>query len=150
MTFEMRAMTKDDLPAVADIYRFHVQRDPPRQWMDAASRSMDDPGGPPLAWVAEDAAGRVIGYVAGEVRSWEFGSEPAGWITGVGVDADHRSSGLGRALLEAMLKAFRRRNVATVRTMVQRDDVPVLRFFRAAGFATGPYTEMELSLEGEP
>ena len=34
MTFEMRAMTKDDLPAVADIYRFHVQRDPPRQWMD--------------------------------------------------------------------------------------------------------------------
>ena len=24
---------------------------------------MDDPGGPPLAWVAEDAAGRVIGAV---------------------------------------------------------------------------------------
>jgi ribosomal protein S18 acetylase RimI-like enzyme len=147
MSFELRAMRRDDLPAVADIYRFHVQREPPRQWMEAAGRSLGEPGGPALAWVAEDEQSRVIGYVAGEVRSWEFGSEPAGWITGVGVDGAHRHTGVGRALLTAMLTAFRRRDVSTVRTMVQRDDVPVLRFFRAAGFAAGPYTEMELSLE---
>ena len=150
MSFVLRPMRKDDLPSVADIYRYHVEREPPRQWVEAASRAMDDPAGPPLAWVAEGEDHRIIGYVAGEVRSWEFGSEPAGWITGVGVDGAHRSTGLGRALLTKLLEVLRQREVATVRTMVQRDDVPVLRFFRAAGFAAGPYTEMELSLEGEP
>ena len=34
----------------------------------------------------------------------------------------------------------------SVRTMVRRDDIRVLRFFRNAGFAHGPYTELEMEV----
>ena len=39
--------------------------------------------------------------------------------------------------------------VRRVRTMVRRNDVPVLAFFRANGFAGGAFVQLERSLEEE-
>ena len=89
---------------------------------------------------------QVVGYLVGEVRSWEFGSPPAGWVIGLGVGRDYQGDGVGRVLLQAALARFGAAGVKAVRTMVRRDDVGVLRFFRGSGFAAGPYTELELEL----
>ena len=45
-------------------------------------------------WVAGDADDAVLGYLFGEVRSFEFGSQPCGWIFAVGVDDDWRRRGV--------------------------------------------------------
>lgn len=150
MNYRVRPMAQGDLQRVAEIYRYHADRDPPDHWGESVASAMRAEPGPALAWVAEAEGGALIGYVIGDVRSWEFGSEPAGWITGIGVDAEHWGEGLGRALLEALIVALRAHGVTTLRTMVRRDDVPVLRFFRDTGFAAGPYTQMELSWGDEP
>ena len=138
-------MSGEDLPAVEAIYEQRVGRPPPESWQRTARQAMADTDGPSLCWVA-DHQQELVGYIVGAVRSWEFGSEPAGWVIGIGVSEAHQRTDVGRQLLAHLVRAFEARGVRAVRTMVQRDDVPVLRFFRSAGFASGPYTELEFDL----
>jgi len=152
----VRAMTGGDLDAVAAIHATQTRAIPPASWRKRVSglleRAEPDSG---VALVAVDArtgdpGRRILGYLAGEVRSWEFGSGPAGWVFGLAVSPEQQGQGIARRLSDAALRRFREMGVTTVRTMVRRDDVAVLRFFRAAGFVAGPYTELELNLEETP
>jgi len=88
----------------------------------------------------------LSGYVFGEIRAVEFGSEPCGWVFAIGVDEERRREGIASALLAAACARFRRAGVTTVRTMMRRNDVPVLSFFRSQGFTGGPYVQLELEL----
>src|SRR6188768_3674399 len=40
---------------------------------------------PERAFLVADLAGRVVGFVIGEVRDWEFGSPPCGWVFAIDV-----------------------------------------------------------------
>lgn len=137
-------MSATDLGAVAAIYEEHTGVTPPDTWRGRVrgllAREHDA-----VAIVAVDDDDALVGYILGEVRSWEFGSAPAGWVVGVGVAGSCQGEGVGRLLLHAALARFERAGVGAVRTMVRRDDVDVLRFFRGSGFTGGPYTQLELT-----
>ena len=141
---DVRPMSGRDLERVAVIYEDHTGVLPPESWRGRVDDLLAREGAA-VALVATTGE-RVVGYLVGEVRSWEFGSPPAGWIIGVGVGRDHQGDSVGRLLLQAALARFGAADVTAVRTMVRRDDVGVLRFFRGSGFAAGPYTELELEL----
>ncbi len=95
---------------------------------------------------AQDHDG-ILGLSAGEVRGWEFGSQPCGWIFAVSVDPAVRQRGIGKALFKAMCDEFRQAGVTRVRTMVQRQNPLHMSFFRSEGMKAGPYTQLELSLD---
>jgi ribosomal protein S18 acetylase RimI-like enzyme len=97
--------------------------------------------------VAEDG-GRVAGFVIGEVRDWEFGSPPCGWVFAIDVRPDARQRGIGARLLAAISAAFRRAGVTTVRTMLARDNTLILSFFRSQGMMAGPLISLEMDLGG--
>jgi ribosomal protein S18 acetylase RimI-like enzyme len=84
-----------------------------------------------------------VGYIVGEVRDWEFGSPPCGWVFGIGVWPDAREAGVATALLEAMTAAFRRQGVTKVRTLIARDNRLVLSFFRSQGMMAAPVIPLE-------
>jgi len=88
----------------------------------------------------------ILGFIAGEVRAWEFGSEPCGWVLALSVEPDARLHGIGEALFEAMSAEFRRAGVAKIRTMVARDNRLHLLFFRGEGMMAGPYLQLEKEL----
>jgi ribosomal protein S18 acetylase RimI-like enzyme len=92
---------------------------------------------------------RLVGFLFGEVRAFEFGSEPCGWIFAVGVEGGHQRAGIASALLAEACRRFHTAGIGKVRTMVRRADVPVLAFFRAHGFAAGEFTQLELELPEE-
>lgn len=146
MSHVVRRMQRADLGRVEAIFRQHAPGVPMSDWLPVAEHAIDEPTPAPLALVAEAPGGRVIGYIVGAVRCWEFGSPPAGWIIGIGVDVEHKKSGAGADLLGQLVRSFDQRQVHAVRTMVRRDEVSVLRFFRSAGFSTGPYVELEVEL----
>ena len=50
--------------------------------------------------------GRVVGFIIGEVRDWEFGSPPCGWVFAIDVDPGARQAGVGTRLLAAMRERF--------------------------------------------
>lgn len=90
---------------------------------------------------------RLIGYLVGEVRAFEFGSEACGWVQALAVDPEHLRGGVASALLAEACRRFRTAGVRSVRTMVGRSNVPVLSFFRASGFVGGSFVQIELDLE---
>ena len=137
----VRPMTTADLPAVAAI--FASRRGESRQ--EGWSEHLDAMMASGVALVAE-ADDQVVGYVTAAVRGWEFGTSPAGWILGIGVDAEQEGQGVASALLQGAATQLRAQGVSTLRTMVRRNDVPILRLFRSAGFIAGPYTELERNL----
>lgn len=101
--------------------------------------------------VAESArttgGARLLGFIVGELRAWEFGSAPCGWIFALSVDSDARLHGVGEALFEAISDEFRGIGVNKIRTMVARDSLLSLMFFRAEGMMAGPYLQLEKDLD---
>jgi ribosomal protein S18 acetylase RimI-like enzyme len=88
----------------------------------------------------------LLGYVVGEVRGWEFGSEPCGWVFAFSVEPDTRQQGIGEKLFEAMSDEFRAAGVRTMRTMVARQNQLHMAFFRSEGMVAGPYIQLEKDL----
>ncbi len=93
------------------------------------------------------AQGRVVGFVIGEVRDWEFGSPPCGWVFAIDVDPQARLAGVGTQLLAAISANFRRAGVRKLRTMLARDDTLILSFFRSQGMMAGPLISLEMDLD---
>lgn len=99
--------------------------------------------------LAAEDGGRLVGYLLGEVRAVEFGSDACGWIFAVGVDPAHAQHGVGSALVTEACVRFRAAHVTTVRTMVRRNDVPLLSFFRSNAFVGGAYVQLETHVSQE-
>ena len=93
---------------------------------------------------------KVQGYIVGEIRDWEFGSPPCGWVFGIGVRPEARLRGAGAELLDAMCEAFRSRGVDKVRTLLARDNSLVLAFFRSQGLMAAPFIALERELRRSP
>lgn len=93
------------------------------------------------------ATGRVLGFVIGEVRAWEFGSEKCGWVFAISIDPGAREAGIGQALLKTIADSFRAVGVRTVRTMIARDNHLLMSFFRSEGMKAGPYLQLEMELD---
>ena len=89
----------------------------------------------------------VLGYIVGEVRAWEFGSAPCGWVFAFSVDPRTRLQGIGEGLFEAMSEKFRQAGIRTMRTMVARSNALHMAFFRSEGMTAGPYIQLEKDLD---
>ena len=121
-------------------------------WHDLFKRLRVRPPADLFIYLAEPAQGvegdaRVLGFVIGEVRAWEFGSDQCGWVFAIGVDPQARELGIGEALLARISDSFREVGVRTVRTMIARDNHLLMSFFRSEGMTAGPYLQLELGLE---
>ena len=91
--------------------------------------------------------GRVVGFVIGEVRDWEFGSPPCGWVFAIDVAPEARLAGVGSRLLDAISESFRRAGVRKLRTLLARDNTLILSFFRSHGMMAGSLMSLEIDLE---
>lgn len=93
--------------------------------------------------------GRVVGFMIGEVRDWEFGSPPCGWVFAIDVDPRARQQGVGTKLLAAMRERFERVGVRVLRTMLASDNPLILAFFRSQGMTAGRLIPLELAIGPE-
>ena len=101
----------------------------------------------PEALVVAELEGTIVGFMLGEVRSGEFGLEEAtGWIEVLGVDPDIRGQSIGRRMAARMLDHFRRREAATVRTLVDDTMPDIGAFFDRIGFTVAPLKTLEMRL----
>lgn len=90
--------------------------------------------------------GRVLGFIAGRVRSWEFGAPPSGWVVAINLARNKREAGLGTALLDRLCATFQTDGITKLRTSVARRDTVILSFFRSQGMTAAPYVELEMDL----
>ena len=101
--------------------------------------------------VAESCVDRadphVLGFIIGEIRAWEFGSTPCGWVFALSVEPEMRLHNVGNAMLEAISGEFKKAGVSKMRTMVARDARLPMLFFRSEGMMAGPYIQLEKDLD---
>ncbi len=93
------------------------------------------------------AGTRVVGFVIGEIRDWEFGSPPCGWVFAIDVDPRARLGGVGTKLLQGISEHFRRAGVSKLRTLLALDNPLILSFFRSQGMMAGPLISLEMDLD---
>lgn len=90
--------------------------------------------------------GRVCGFVIGEVRDWEFGAPPCGWLFAIDVMPDARQAGVGGRLLQDLVQRFRRQGVDTLRTMTASGNSLIQSFFRSQGMRAGHLLPLEMEI----
>jgi ribosomal protein S18 acetylase RimI-like enzyme len=97
--------------------------------------------------LAERAGPRVVGFIIGEIRAWEFGSTPCGWIFALSVEPEIRLRNVGTALFETIAAEFKKAGINKMRTMVANDARLHLLFFRGEGMMAGPYLQLEKDID---
>jgi len=96
---------------------------------------------------AMHAAPRLLGFIIGEIRAWEFGSTPCGWVFALSVEPEMRLQSVASALFAAISAEFKRTGIGKMRTMVARDARLPMMFFRSEGMMAGPYIQLEKDLD---
>ncbi len=114
------------------------------QW---ESRIIDQMTRNPLGCLVVEAEGKVVGFIFGEIRGWEFAIPKSGWIEIVGVDPEYHGKGVARVLIEKLHVYFRNHNVERVMTMVNWNDPGLVSFFRAVGFERSEFIILEKGSE---
>ena len=93
---------------------------------------------------------RVCGFVIGEVRDWEFGAPPCGWLFAIDVVPGARQQGVGGRLLAELARRFRREGVDTLRTMTATGNSLIQSFFRSQGMRAGHLLPLEMDIGERP
>lgn len=96
---------------------------------------------------ADQASRAFVGFIVGEMRAWEFGSQPCGWILTILVNPDFQGQGIGERLFAAICQRLKQDGAGTIRTMIAREDSLNMSFFRAQGMMAGPFIELEMPID---
>ena len=142
--------TSEHLSQVSELDARITGQSKPEYWKDIFERYATRRVEERFFLVAESAGSGehgIQGLIVGEIRGWEFGSEPCGWIFAISVDPDRRQQGIGEALFQAMCDEFRNVGIEKVRTMVRRENTLHMSFFRGEGMKAGPFIQLELNLD---
>lgn len=141
----IRDLEEKDIEAVLGIDRKITGSPNPEYWRDKAITYLGRGGG---ACLAAEIEGRLVGFVLGDIRGWEFGVPLSGWLEIVGVDPDYQGKGVGRRLVDALGQRFLAAGVDTVHTMVDWNASDLVGYFISMGFKRAEYILMERKLKG--
>lgn len=142
----IRDAIHNDLDDVIRLDHVGTKEAKPEYWQGIFAHYVDARRKDRLFLVAE-VSGKVVGFIIGEIRAWEFGSPPCGWVFALTVSPDVRQMGIGKQIFDEISLRMKQAGVSTVRTMVDRDDRLTMSFFRSMGLRTGSYIELEKQLD---
>jgi len=141
----IRNAIPSDVDAVIALDLVITQEAKPDYWREVFVHYMTGGSRAGLFLVVETDA-TVIGFIIGEVRAWEFGSQPCGWVFVLAVSPDVRNMGIGKLMIEELSARWKQAGITTARTMIDRDDKLTSSFFRSMGLRAGRYIELEKQL----
>ena len=146
VTMTIRDAVASDLDAVILLDQSGSKEEKPAYWSSIFDRYLNRPRKDRHFLVAQ-SNDKLVGFIIGEVRAWEFGSSPCGWVFALAVSPNLREMGIGQQMFAEISKRLKQVGVTTVRTMVERDNKLLLSFFRGMGLWSGKYLELEKSLD---
>lgn len=133
-----------DVRAIADVHRaafapFTPEGHEPVEPGLVASLRVSDAWLPPLSLVAEDASGAIVGHVV--ATRGHVGTTPALGLGPLGVRPDSQRSGVGGALMHAVLGAADALDESLVLLLGHPDYYPRFGFVPAAELGISPDVE---------
>ena len=142
----IRNAKPSDLDAIIALDETSIKEDKPGYWRGVLEHYVIIGRADRIFLVAEKG-GSVVGFIIGEVRAWEFGSPPCGWVFALTVTPGLRELGIGKQMFDEICKRLKQIGVTTVRTMVDLESKLTLSYFRSLGLRTGRYIELEKQID---
>ena len=101
----------------------------------------------PASLVAEDAQGKVVGFVMGELYIGEYGIfQEEATLDTIGVDPEYQNKGIGRQLIDEFIDHLREMGVKKIYTLVDWNDSDLIHFFSANNFSPSKTINLERSI----
>ena len=100
----IRKALANDFDAVVALDLDGVTEEKPAYWRGVFDRyvTSDRDGG---FFLVAEMSKEVVGFIVGEVRAWEFGSPPCGWVFALSVSMEHREIGVGQSCCKRCVNA---------------------------------------------
>lgn len=86
--------------------------------------------------VAQQVGGKVIGMVSAQLVISTAQGTPAAWIEDMVVEANYRSKGLGRQLLDSVLAWAKAQGATRAQLLVDMDNQPAIAYYNHLGWNT--------------
>jgi len=137
---KIRRMTEADLQAVKEIDRLLVGEGRALSWPLRAEAEWAVYR-PALSFVAQ-LGDEIVGFLLGDIRGAEYGTDISGWIDMMGVAPVHQRRGIGRRLVEAFCEECRRNGVKP-NVIIREDDKRLITFWTSTGFRRGKLISFE-------
>jgi len=118
--------------------------DKPEYWQESLRRFGGQQEGRHFLVAEKDR--HIVGFIVGEIRAWEFGTPPGGWVFSLTVDPDTRLGGVATIMFHTICQRFRQAGIKKVHTMIDRDNITVMAFFRSQGMMAGSTIPLEMDL----
>ncbi|MCL2716293.1 MAG: GNAT family N-acetyltransferase [Alphaproteobacteria bacterium] len=143
---DIRPAQVEDVPSIIRLDELVTGKSKPQYWHNfQAAFAATNP--PTRAFLIAELDGRLVGFIAGEIRSFEFGTERTGWILEINVDPQVRVQNVGTRLFDEICRFFADADIDRVHTIIERNNDLMVAFFRSQGMMVGRYIEMERELD---
>ena len=146
-TIKIRLMKADDFDAVVGIDEKVLKASRPEYYKMKFEKLFESNDYLPASLVAEEADGRVVGFVMGELYMGEYGifGEEARLDT-IGVDPNCQQKGIGGQLINEFIDHLKKLGVQKINTLVDWNDSKLIHFFSANQFSPSKTINLERSL----
>ena len=134
---QVRRMVDEDIPLVKVIDRSLSASQRAISWPVHAELEVEVYR-PALSFIAE-LNGVAVGFLLGDIRGVEYGTDMIGWIDMLAVHPKYQRLGIGRRLVEAFCEACAR-NKVNAQVLLRDDDEQLKRFFNLLDFHRGGFT----------
>lgn len=146
----VRRVEAADIPNVIEIDSISTGVEKPLYWYERFHEFGTRGGDTRFFLVAEaeaEAEAKILGFIIGEIRDWEFGTSPCGWVFGINVRPEARLHGVATRLLDVLCDNFQRAGMTKVRTLLGVDDMLVMSFYRSQGMMAAPMVTLQRELK---
>ena len=140
----IRDAVQEDLIEIIKLDAQNTDIEKEDYWQAAFDRFGNEESG---FFLVAETEHHFCGYILGEVRAWEFGSPPCGWVFALGVYNDAREMGVGSKLFDSICLHYKDVGIKKVRTMLARSDHLNMSFFRSQGMRGGPFIQLEKNVD---
>lgn len=132
----IRLMKSSDFEAVVAIDEKVFRTARPQYYEMKFEKVIGSKDSLPVSFVAESEAGRVVGFVMGELYMGEYGIfQGEATLDTIGVDPDCQDKGIGQQLINEFVDHLKDIGVKKINTLVAADDVRMTRFFNLNRFS---------------
>jgi N-acetylglutamate synthase-like GNAT family acetyltransferase len=143
MDVNIRPLTENDFEAVSEIQEAIMKK---KSGEGLKKRMHDYIKKDPEANLVAEAEGKVVGFVIGGIKDWEFGVEKSGWLEIIGIHPKYMGQGIGRMLGKRLLEHFKNKNIKNIYTVARWDSGDLLAFFKSIGFNRSDFINLERRL----